>query len=112
MDKLKSGGLGLVSVLNLLCSAVLLGGVLWKGGEMTRQIAVNTARLDRIETDGSPSVRALKAELSALQSELKYIREDVRVLPDIRVELSKNGQKMDDLKATLDEHKKQTMTLK
>jgi hypothetical protein len=123
MDKIKANAWGVAGgitlALDLLATCVILGTMLWKGGSLENQIHVNTVRLDTIESRGSPALVALRdstsAQLDSMQRQITRQEKMMDIVTQIREQQLKGAEqlthlnsKLDDLKDTLEEHKRTT----
>lgn len=85
-----------------LSGLLAIGLLVWKGGELKRQVDVNTVRISNIEAGGSPGLRAHEARDSAEQTEQDRRIADLErafvSVNEVRVQVGQLNVKVDALK--------------
>lgn len=64
----------------LLAGTILTGGLggLWYAAQIAKQVAVNTARLDLLEREGSPALRAMGVRIEDIGKKVDEVDAMVR----------------------------------
>lgn len=109
MEKRSNGLLRVLEVsavvFSVVCGSINLGVIIWKGGEMTHMITTHESRLAAIEARGSQAVSEhIKLDdqrESVMRERIAKLEEIYKVALDMRAEISRMSQKVDDLKERL-----------
>lgn len=92
-------------VFSVVTGASSLGILVWKGGEMSHMVTTHETRIVAIESKGSPTmgehVKVDEEREKNMKDRMDRLEDIYKVALDMRSEMSRLTQKVDDLKEQL-----------